>query len=101
MARGWRPRLVHSGILLLATSANDDRVAELRAWVRDGFPIRAPTLHEWLRDPSKPAPGARSLAMIDPYARRADWLRSLRLDGRRTPPPYRDYADVARRVRGG
>jgi transcriptional regulator with XRE-family HTH domain len=96
--RGWRPRTVRSGILMLATDRNDERLSELGGWARTALPVRAATLTAWLANPATPLPG-RTLAMIDPFSRRERWLRPTRLDGRRTPAPYRDYAEVAQLLR--
>lgn len=101
--RGLRPRAVVSGIALLATTVNDERLLELAPLMREAFPVRARTLAAWLRNPTADPPRGRSIALIDPRSRRRDWLRPTRLDGRRTDAPYRDYADFVRsmeRVRG-
>jgi hypothetical protein len=42
--------------------------------------------------------GGRGLALIDPSSRRRAWLIRTRLDGRRSPAPFADYADAARRL---
>lgn len=96
---GWLPRTVVSGIALLATDRNDQRLAELATWAREALPIRSASLAAWLREPISTAPGGRSLAMIDPLSRRRTWLRPTRLDGRRTRAPFRDYSDFVRRLR--
>jgi hypothetical protein len=40
----------------------------------------------------------RGLAVVDPTSKRRDWLRATRVDGRRSPAPFRDYGDAARRL---
>jgi len=97
---GWHPRLVVSGLLVLATEANDERILANRAALAASFPVRAPLLADRLADPrgSWSARG-RSLAMIDPLSRRAAWLQRTRADGRRTVAHYADYADFMRKSR--
>jgi transcriptional regulator with XRE-family HTH domain len=99
---GWRPRKAIGCLLLLATEANDIRSAENRDVMRAEFPVRARALEEIVAGGDivagdLPADGARrGVAMVDPRSRRSAWLRPLRIDGRRTPAPYRDYADFMR-----
>jgi len=93
---GWRPAIVAGCLLLLATEANDARATANRAALADAFPGRARDLQACLDRGA--APGRRSVAMIDPRARRPAWCRPLRIDGRRVPAPYADYADFMRRV---
>jgi transcriptional regulator with XRE-family HTH domain len=97
--RGLRPRAIVTGIALLATGANDQRLMELAPLLREAFPVRARTLALWLRNPTADPPRGRTIAMFDPRSRRRDWLRPTRLDGRRTQAPYRDHADFLRSVR--
>jgi transcriptional regulator with XRE-family HTH domain len=92
----WRPRQVIGCLLLLATEANESRIADNRATLKPGFPIRAALLRQIVGE-QMPAPrGVRAMALIDPRSRRQDWLRPSRIDGRRTPAPYVDYADFMR-----
>src|SRR5262245_39316072 len=97
--RGWRPTSLVSGLVLLMTTRNEERLAELAELLRRGFPVRASQLSAWLRDPSSARPPGRTLALIDPRSRRDGWLRPTLLDGRRTPAPYRGYADFMRHLR--
>jgi len=97
---GWRPRLIGVGLYLLATVANDDLVGLNRELLAQVFPLRSRELAVALADPdSLDRPPAWALAMIDPLSRRSAWLRATRSDGRRTPAPYRDYADFMKRWR--
>jgi transcriptional regulator with XRE-family HTH domain len=96
---GWRPRQVIGCLLLLATDANEARVADNRATLKTGFPIRATSLRQVVSEPMPAPPGLRAMALIDPRSRRRDWLRPSRIDGRRTPSPYVDYADFMRSIR--
>ena len=95
---GWRPRQAIGCLLLLATDANEARVADNGATFKTGFPIRATLLRQIVSE-QVPAPrGGRAIALIDPRSRRRDWLRASRIDGRRTPSPYVDYADFMRMI---
>jgi transcriptional regulator with XRE-family HTH domain len=97
---GWRPRSMTGCLLALWTSAVDARVVANSSTFEVGFPIRATALTELIAQPTIAVPrGIRAVALIDPLSRRADWLRGTRLDGRRTPAPYANYADFIRHVR--
>jgi len=98
---GWRPERSIGCLLLLATEANDARVIENRAPFVAGFPVRARDLTACIEHGSSPTLAGRGVALIDPLSRRAAWLRPLRADGRRSPAPFRDYADFMRVVREG
>jgi transcriptional regulator with XRE-family HTH domain len=90
-ALGWRPRSVTGVALVLATDANDRRMATERAWFDREFTVRHRELMQLVdapRDP--PARGRRGLAMIDPRTRRRAWLLPTWLDHRRRPAPYAD-----------
>ena len=90
---GWRPRKVIGCLLLLATEANDIRSTENRDVLGADFPARTRDLNAIVAG-GIPADGARrGVAMVDPRSRRNAWLRPLRIDGRRRPAPYRNYAD--------
>jgi transcriptional regulator with XRE-family HTH domain len=93
---GWRPRTVLGCLLVLATDVNDVRLIDNRAAMGNGFPIRSMELDRILTDAVEPPRRVRALAMIDPRSHRQRWLRPSRLDGRRTPAPYVDYADLVR-----
>jgi hypothetical protein len=99
---GWRPRFEVGCLLVLDTDRNHERIRDNRLALAGGFPVRAPQLLEWLREPLRPWPHpARALALIDPLRRRDRWLTATPLDGRRTPAAYVDYADFMRRSRSG
>jgi transcriptional regulator with XRE-family HTH domain len=92
-ALGWRARSVTGGVLLLATDANDRRMATERAWFDREFTVRHRELMDLVdapRDP--PARGRRAIAMIDPRTRRRAWLLPTWLDHRRRPAAYADRA---------
>ena len=97
---GWRPRSVASVLLMLASEANEIRLAENRFALAGPFPVRAPELRRRLVDPGGTWPEpARALALVDPLSRRGTWLRAGRLDGNRSRSSYVDYADFMRRTR--
>lgn len=92
---GWEPKRQASWLITLASEEVEAALRANRAIVDQAFPGRAHQMAEVLRGEMPPA---RSLAMIDPSSRRSAWLIRTRLDGRRSPAPYLDYADAARRM---
>lgn len=98
---GWRPTREIGCLLLLATEANELRAASNRAATTVGFPLRARDLATVLGGGPAPAEIGRAIVMIDPHSRRRAWSRALRIDGRRSPAPYRDYADFVRSIGPG
>jgi transcriptional regulator with XRE-family HTH domain len=95
---GWQPRAVSSALLVLCSTENDARVRSNRELLAQTYPIRARELGPWVAEPGA-SPRRRSLAMIDPRTRRADWLRPTSSDGRRSPAPYADYSAAATAIR--
>lgn len=93
---GWRPRCVVSGLLLLASEANDLRCTANRDVFDAGFAGRARDLSSIVGGELPAGEQRRCVAMVDPRSRRRLWLRTLRIDGRRTRAPYVDYADFMR-----
>ena len=94
---GWRPRRVYSTLLLLATEANEQRLRSNREAIDTGFPARAGDLGNVISG-SQVGPPGRALAMIDLRSKRRIWLRPTKLDGRRSPAPYHDYAGFMRTI---
>jgi len=95
---GWRPTSVAGLVVFLATTAVDAAVLANRAPLAAAFPERGRAVRAAL------TAGAdlrgRGMTMIDPGRRGGAALIRLAGDGRRTPAPYRDYADfVASRAR--
>jgi hypothetical protein len=86
--------------VLLFTSANDLLVSMNASALKSFFPLRASELSRLLADPSLGVDTRRSrgMALVDPRSRRTAWLRPTITDGRRSPAPYRDYADFMRTV---
>ncbi len=91
---GWRPRAVSALVALLATAAVDSAVLANRATLAMAFPIRGrPVKAAILRGADL---AERGLFLVDPLRRGAASLMGLAADGRRSPAPYRDYADFMR-----
>jgi hypothetical protein len=93
---GWRPKGIVVWLVVLASDEADRVILANRDLFTQAFPGGAT---EMLAALGGAVPAVRrSVALIDPASRRKDWLIRTRLDGRRTPAPYRDYADAARRL---
>lgn len=98
--QGWRPASVTSVLLVLATEDAERVVRDFRVTFDDRFPGRANRLAVGIA--SGVTTGLpRSIALIDPRSRRIAWLRPLRIDGRRSRAPYRDYLDCLRLLNVG
>ena len=96
---GWHPRRIASWLLLLASDEVDTVMSIHRQLLRGSFPDRASQMRKIAAGESEGA-ATRGLALIDPTSRRRGWLISTRSDGRRSPAPFKDYADAARRLSG-
>jgi transcriptional regulator with XRE-family HTH domain len=94
---GWRPRWTAGWLLVLASGEIDEFLRANREVIDAGFPIRARAMAGTVAGAGIEV--GRGLALIDPMSRRRDWLMRSRLDGRRSAPPYIDYADAADRFR--
>ena len=95
---GWPIRRVGAALLVLATKANEARLAENAQLTIQAFPVRAARLSNWLTAPVADLPGA-AVALIDPRSRRVRWLIATASEGRRSPLRYENYADFLRRPR--
>lgn len=93
----WHPTRISSWLLLLASEEAAMAVRAQLDVLRAGFPERADEMLAAVKGATPAEDGRRGLAMIDPSSRRTDWLIRTRSDGRRSPAPYRSYADAARR----
>jgi transcriptional regulator with XRE-family HTH domain len=93
---GWRPTRVVTWLLVLASDEIDAFLRANRLALASAFPRRAREMMTALADATELRSGDRGLAMIDPSSRRGAWLIRSRVDGRRSPARYRDYADAAR-----
>jgi transcriptional regulator with XRE-family HTH domain len=97
--RGWTPTRIVGALVLLDTAVVRDRLLENRLLVDQAFPARSTSLAEMVLDPlGVSIRMGRAVATVDPLSRRSGWLRPTALDGRRTPPAYESYADLARRL---
>lgn len=94
----WRPRRIVPALLVLMTVETDARSSAQSATLRTSLPGGATALSQWVDNPMAGVPEP-SFAAIDPASRRRGWLLRTRLDGRRSPARYLDYADAARRLR--
>jgi transcriptional regulator with XRE-family HTH domain len=95
-AVGWRPRRILTWLILLASDEVEGALIDHRQLLRRIFPERAAVMRSVLIDGGAQA-RTRGLALVDPASRRRDWLLPSRSDGRRSPAPYRDYGEAARR----
>jgi hypothetical protein len=80
---GWRPAVVRTVLVVLATEANDERLRTNREILAQAFPARGMAVL---------SSGRSGLALIDPRSHRREWLGRAVVDGRRSRAPYRDYA---------
>lgn len=91
---GWVPSRIVLNLLALASSENDDRIARERELIGELFPSDAVAL-EVVVDGSTDRPPTGAVAMVDPRSRKRRWLTRVRIDGRRTHPPYLGYREAA------
>lgn len=94
---GWEARRLRSWLLVLASDEIEQTLRANRGFFDVAFPSRARDMALDLSGGGIASPTSRGLAMIDPSSRARDWLIRTRLDGRRSPARYVDYADAARR----
>jgi transcriptional regulator with XRE-family HTH domain len=94
---GWRPTRLSSGLVLLASAANDESIRRQFDLLGEAFPGGAPELVRLVEAPAGTLPSA-AIAMVDPRSRRSAWLRPTRLHGRRSAAPYASYRDAAERL---
>jgi transcriptional regulator with XRE-family HTH domain len=97
LAKRWRPRIIRTWLLLLATSAVEDAVARHRDLLATALPARAGAMRRCLTGEAADDVPHRGLALIDPRRRGREWLLPTRVDGRRSPAPYADR-EAARRA---
>lgn len=96
---GWRPARSVGALLVLETAAVDTAVRDNRDLLGRTFGGRVEDLSALVDGSAPGSPMSRRyIAGFDPRSRRATWLRPTKLQGRRTPPAYLDYADAARRL---
>jgi hypothetical protein len=97
---GWQVTRTQPVLLVLSTDTADRALAANRALVSHAFPMRARDLASAIADPAVAVAAGPGLAMIDPISRRGRWLLPTRIDGRRSPAAFADYAAVIRRLEG-
>lgn len=97
MEFGWQPEALQGCVLMLSTSAIDDRIRENAAGVGQIFPRRWRDLLQVVRGEAASGRGW-GIAMIDPRSRVRNWCRPTVLDGRRRPAPYGHLAEFLRAV---
>jgi transcriptional regulator with XRE-family HTH domain len=93
---GWQARRTASWLLLLSSEEVERGIRANRRTLELSFPRRAEEMLEDLVAPYGVPAGARGLALVDPTSRRRAWLIRSRVDGRRSPPAFADYAEAAR-----
>jgi transcriptional regulator with XRE-family HTH domain len=94
---GWRPRRVLGWLLILASEEVEGVLRANQDLLSRAFPVRARSMSALVANSDEPV-GGHGLALVDPVRKRMAWLIPSRIDGRRSPAPYRDYADAARRL---
>lgn len=94
---GWHPRHVVGWLLVLASDEVETVIHQNRELTARAFPIRAPEMTERVGHGDLVLRG-RGVALVDPRRKGRTWLMRSRADGRRSPAPYTDYADAARRL---
>jgi len=90
----WKPRSVSGVVVCLATAAVDAVALANREELAAAFPIRGRAVRAVLNGGA--TIDKRGLVLLDPLRRGTAGLLTLAADGRRTPPPYRDYAAFLR-----
>jgi transcriptional regulator with XRE-family HTH domain len=93
---GWRPSRMVTWLLVLASDEVEGVLRQNSELLGRAFALRAPAMLEWLNGDTRPVVG-RGLALIDPSSKRRNWLIRSRVDGRRSPSRYANYAAAARR----
>jgi transcriptional regulator with XRE-family HTH domain len=94
---GWRPRRCLGWLLILASDEVEGVIRANEELLSRAFPVRARSMLALVAHGDEPV-GGHGLALLDPIRKRVAWLIPSRTDGRRSPSPYRDYADAARRL---
>jgi transcriptional regulator with XRE-family HTH domain len=94
---GWTPRRIAIWLVVLASDEVDAVIANNVDVLRERFPLRARTMLAWLSD-GRPSTMGWGLGMVDPTSKRRDWLIRSRVDGRRSPARFANYAAAARRL---
>lgn len=97
---GWSVGTTIVVVVFLATDVNDAALVANRDTFSATFPLRGKAVRDLLVERIAPAnPQGWGVVMIDPRRRGDRRWAATRLDGRRTPAPYRSYADFMEAVR--
>lgn len=94
---GWTPRRIVIWLVVLASDEVEAVISNNGDLLQGRFPLRARQMQAWLSEGRHPTTGW-GLAMVDPTSKRRDWLIRSRVDGRRSPNRFADYAAAARRL---
>jgi hypothetical protein len=94
---GWAPRRIAIWLVVLASDEVDAVIANNVDVLRERFPLRAREMLAWLSE-GRHSTTSWGLAMVDPTSKRRDWLIRSRVDGRRSPGRFANYAAAARRL---
>ena len=96
---GWTPRRAVPWLIVLGTAEAEAIARQNRELLETGFPARAREMLEVASGANPDRHLRRGFAMIDPASRRQEWLLRTPIDGRRSPAPYLDPRDAARKLR--
>jgi transcriptional regulator with XRE-family HTH domain len=91
---GWRAERIVVAVVCLDSASIAGQVREHQPLLAPAFPGDARSFASWLTDPAMTFDGRRTLVVTDLAPHRALALTPSALQGRRTPPRYRDYADA-------
>lgn len=94
---GWTPRRIVIWLVVLASDEVEAVISNNVDLLRGRFPLRAREMLAWLSEGRHSTTGW-GLAMLDPTSKRRDWLIRSRVDGRRSPSRFANYAAAARRL---
>ena len=92
---GWRAERTVVAVVCLDTEAIARRLLEHRGLLAPAFPGDGRAFGLWLTDPAALFDGQRSIVVTDLAGHRIPAMTASVLQGRRTTPRYRDYADAA------
>jgi transcriptional regulator with XRE-family HTH domain len=96
---GWTPRRIVIWLVVLSSDEVEAVITRNADLLWGQFPVRAREMLAWLAE-SRHSTTGWGLALLDPTSKRRDWLIRARVDGRRSPSRFVDYAAAARRLAG-
>jgi transcriptional regulator with XRE-family HTH domain len=94
---GWAPARLATLVVALDSVPVHAQIAAARPILGAAYPGTPSAMARWLEHGG--APPMPTIATADPLSRSQDWLRRTPLSGRRSAPPYADYAEAAERLR--